>query len=151
MDNAQKAIMIGVGLFITIIIIAAVMLITGMGQDMINNSQSQVSNISSSLQAQLTSDFDGTTVTGAQVVSAIKRYYTDEKMALTVQAVAGKVTKNYGKVAIDGKKNGAIEKIGTLTNTTDVDNYVPSTAKYTANLLKVNEVVIGIKFERQAN
>ena len=50
MDNAQKAIMIGVGLFITIIIIAAVMLITGMGQDMINSSTSQVSNISSSLQ-----------------------------------------------------------------------------------------------------
>ena len=32
MDNAQKAIMVGVGLFITIIIIAAVMLITGIGQ-----------------------------------------------------------------------------------------------------------------------
>ena len=42
MDNAQKAIMIGVGLFITIIIIAAVMLITGMGQDMLVEGQQQV-------------------------------------------------------------------------------------------------------------
>ena len=33
MENAQKAIMIGVGLFITIISIAAVMLITGLGQN----------------------------------------------------------------------------------------------------------------------
>lgn len=46
MDNAQKAIMIGVGLFITIIIIAAVMLITGMGQNLLNKGQAQVSGIS---------------------------------------------------------------------------------------------------------
>lgn len=39
MDSAQKAIMIGVGLFITIIIISAVMLITSEGQDIINNSK----------------------------------------------------------------------------------------------------------------
>ena len=53
MDNAQKAIMIGVGLFITIIIIAAVMLITGMGQNLLNKGQSQVNGISASLQNDL--------------------------------------------------------------------------------------------------
>ena len=42
MDNAQKAIMIGVGLFITIIVIAAVMLITGIGQDLLNSGTQQL-------------------------------------------------------------------------------------------------------------
>ena len=49
MDNAQKAIMIGVGLFITIIVIAAVMLITGIGQDMLNTGTNQLSGISEEL------------------------------------------------------------------------------------------------------
>lgn len=49
MDNAQKAIMIGVGLFITIIVIAAVMVISGMGQDIINSGTEQIGNVQSRL------------------------------------------------------------------------------------------------------
>ena len=63
MDNAQKAIMIGVGLFITIIIISAVLLITNLGTGLINNAQGQLSSISKALQNQITSSFDGRTLT----------------------------------------------------------------------------------------
>ena len=45
MDNAQKAIMIGVGLFITIIIISSVLLISNMGTNLITSAQSQLSGI----------------------------------------------------------------------------------------------------------
>ena len=64
MDNAQKAIMIGVGLFITIIIIAAVMLITGAGQDLMNQGTQQIGNISESLRIQVTDQYDGKVLTG---------------------------------------------------------------------------------------
>lgn len=70
MDNAQKAIMIGVGLFITIIIIAAVMLITGMGQNLLNQGQSQVNGISESLMNDFTQQYDGKKMSGAQVRTA---------------------------------------------------------------------------------
>lgn len=70
MDNAQKAIMIGVGLFITIIIIAAVMLITGMGQNLLNQGQSQVSGISESLMNDLYEQYNGKIMTGSQVRTA---------------------------------------------------------------------------------
>lgn len=70
MDNAQKAIMIGVGLFITIIIIAAVMLITGMGQNLLNKGQAQVEGISESLMNDLTAQYDGKTMSGSQVRTA---------------------------------------------------------------------------------
>ena len=70
MDNAQKAIMIGVGLFITIIIIAAVMLITGMGQNLLNKGQSQVSGISESLMNDLVTKYDGKIMSGSQVRTA---------------------------------------------------------------------------------
>ncbi len=163
MDNAQKAIMIGVGLFITIIIIAAVMLITGMGQDMINNSSTQVANISSSLQAQLTASYDDTQVTGAQVITAIKRYYTDETMVLVVKN--GTNINNYGKIkaTISGTPTvsdnhvtatataqyGASESataVGKLSDTSDANTYVSSTAKYQAKLIKISDSVVGLYF-----
>ena len=167
MDNAQKAIMIGVGLFITIIVIAAVMLITGMGQDMLTSGQQQVSNISSSLQAQITSDFDGTTVTGAQVISAVKRYYTDETMVIMVKATSSGTAYNYGKVQADGFDNAkytatgtkayasgsAATKIGKLTDTSSGNSayYVPNSAKYNANVIRISgtDTVVGIIFERK--
>ncbi len=164
MDNAQKAIMIGVGLFITIIIIAAVMLITGMGQDMINNSSTQVANISSSLQAQLTSSYDDTQVTGAQVITAIKRYYTDETMVLVVAKKNGSnyTYTNYGKityndatinvsgsnVAVTATKSSGYTPtaVGKLSDTSSTGTYVSSTAKYQAKLIKISDTVVGLCF-----
>ena len=84
MDNAQKAIMIGVGLFITIIIISAVLLITNIGTDMINNARNQMSNISKSLQNQVTSAFDGKTVTGADVIAACQQYENSDQLSVKV-------------------------------------------------------------------
>ncbi len=70
MDNAQKAIMIGVGLFITIIVIAAVMLITGIGQDLLNSGTNQLTGISESLRTQMAEEYNGKTFTGAQARAA---------------------------------------------------------------------------------
>ena len=159
MDNAQKAIMVGVGLFITIIIIAAVMLITGMGQELITGGQTQVSNISASLQAQLTSDFDNSTITGAQVVSAIKRYYQDENMILNLNG------KEYGKISATGYTSNSsyytVDKVATNNNPTSIGglssptdaNYVPSTRKYNAKLIKISgtDNVVGIYFTPASN
>ena len=170
MDNAQKAIMIGVGLFITIIIIAAVMLITGMGQDMINSSTSQVSNISSSLQAQLTSQYDETTLTGSQVISAIKANNTTDGMVLLVDN--GTADQNYGRSMVDsgtiptrGEARKSLkasisiksvkaadtnqQAVGLLTNANDTNHYVAATSKYTAHLIKISDSVVGIFFVKQ--
>ena len=164
MDNAQKAIMIGVGLFITIIIIAAVMLITGMGQDMLVEGQQQVSNISQSLQAQLTADFDESTVTGAQVITAIKRYYKDETMALIVNNGTG--ISSYGKVNptnytagnnytgytdVEATTENNPVGVGKLSDAADSSTYVPSTAQFNAHLIKIknSDNVIGLYFERK--
>ena len=83
MDNAQKAIMIGVGLFITIIIISAVLLITNLGTGLISNAQGQLSNISKSLQNQVTAAYDGKTMTGADVIAAVQQYENSE-MSITI-------------------------------------------------------------------
>lgn len=86
MDNAQKAIMIGVGLFIAIIIISAVLLITNIGTDLINNARNQMSNISKSLQNQVTAAFDGKTVTGAEVIAACQQYENSDSISVMIYA-----------------------------------------------------------------
>ena len=160
MDNAQKAIMIGVGLFVTILIIAAVMLIVTPAIDMIKNATNRVTNLSESLQKQLTLEYDDTTVTGARVISAIQLYCTDEDMVLEVKATSGADYLEYGKV----RGNGTLElekalkydasnvqsKVSVLTDSSDTTNYVPASARYKAELIKstTGDVVMGIRFTR---
>lgn len=90
MDNAQKAIMIGVGLFITIIIIAAVMLITGMGQNLLNQGQSQVNGISESLMNDLFQQYNGKVMSGAQVrTAAVQLVNRDDASSFIVKIQTG--------------------------------------------------------------
>ena len=100
MDNAQKAIMIGVGLFITIIIISAVLLITNLGTDLINNARNQMSNISKSLQNQVTSAFDGKTVTGSEVIAACQQYENSDQLSVKIIVSSDKSFQT-GKYAVN--------------------------------------------------
>ena len=90
MDNAQKAIMIGVGLFITIIIISAVLLIVNIGTDMMNSSREQLSGITKGLQNQVTSAYDGKTMNGSEVISAYQLYESSQ-MSVVVKVSDAKV------------------------------------------------------------
>lgn len=99
MDNAQKAIMIGVGLFITIIIISAVLLITNLGTGLINNAQGQLSNISTAVQSQITGSYDGKTMTGSDVISAVQLYQNSNDISIRI--VVSKTTQyETGKYAV---------------------------------------------------
>lgn len=75
MNNAEKAIAIGVGLFITIIIISAVLLITNMGSTTIKNSTSELGSMTDQLQNQLIKDYDGKLISAQDALAVIKKYY----------------------------------------------------------------------------
>ncbi len=140
MDNAQKAIMIGVGLFITIIIIAAVMLITGAGQDLMNQGMGELSNISDSLSRQLYADYAEGEFSGSQVISAIKKYAgSDVKVYLN-----GTVNKSSG--ALEKGENG-IEF--TATNMGSAASNITSTAKYTSSVQVTDNKVVAINFTKK--
>lgn len=116
MDNAQKAIMIGVGLFITIIIIAAVMLITGAGQDLMNQGTQQIGNISESLRIQVTDQYDGKVLTGTQVKAACSDLIGKQGVAVKVQEPSN-------------------------TSVTEVSDYNTAKSKITSNTQKYNSKV----------
>ena len=158
MDNAQRAIMIGVGLFITILIIAAVMLIVTPAVNLINNASARLGNLEATLVNSLTAQYDETSVTGNQVVAAVTQYYYDEDMIIEVQAVKGGAIKDYGKIKGNGTTSvtkGANYdnesergKLSDLTNSSSTDSYVPVNASFNAHLIKNGDAVVGIYFER---
>lgn len=113
MDNAQKAIMIGVGLFITIIIIAAVMLITGMGQNLLNKGQDQVSGISESLMNDLVAQYDGKKMSGAQVRTAAVQLVNRDDATITVTIGDQSYTKATADVT--NSINAQIKTLGTTS------------------------------------
>lgn len=115
MDNAQKAIMIGVGLFITIIIIAAVMLITGMGQNLLNKGQAQVSGISESLMNDLTQQYNGKTFSGSQVRSAAVQLINRDEAGIAV------IIKNTADAAIVESGNGQNKFISGTAKTSEIN------------------------------
>lgn len=129
MDNAQKAIMIGVGLFITIIIIAAVMLITGMGQNLLNQGQAQVSGISESLMNDLTAQYDGKTLSGSQVKSAAVQLANRDDASITVKI------KNSGDTVAAEMKS---ETNKTITQVINEKLKGKDTVKYTGSVVNNN-------------
>lgn len=162
MDNAQKAIMIGVGLFITIIIIAAVMLITGMGQNLLNKGTDKVSGISSQLDMTELEAYDNTKVTGAQVSAAVKKYWTDANIIVYVgdncttstglsskPSITGSATK--ASVGADKIQTNDSHKIDSLSNYTSSTGTkaISTTARYKAYLIQANDNTIGVYFVKE--
>ncbi|MDF2865679.1 MAG: hypothetical protein K0R72_492 [Clostridia bacterium] len=170
MDNAQKAIMIGVGLFITIIVIAAVMAITGIGTDLLNQGQSQLGGLSAQISQQLTAEYDDVQMSGAQVLAAVQKYYNDPQMVVAVYNVSGSygtpvwATPNLTTIS----PNPTVAQVTPIIATAPVSgnaarvalnqfsssaasaaNRVVTTAQYQAKLVQYNGVTIGMAFLRK--
>ena len=85
MDNAQKAIMIGVGLFITIIIISAVLLVVNLGSGLMGDATSELGSISGVLRSQILDNYDGKTKTGSEILAAVRQYANSDSVAMFIR------------------------------------------------------------------
>jgi len=74
MENAQRSIMIAVGIFIVILIISIVMLIVNLGINTTNKSSEKIVGISKSLEKNLITMYDDKMVSGEGVLDAIEKY-----------------------------------------------------------------------------
>ncbi len=138
MDNAQKAIMIGVGLFITIIIIAAVMLITGMGQNLLNKGQAQVQGISESLLNDLVAQYDGKKLSGSQVRTAAVQLINRQEADVKVKICGAKG--NYAETSNDA----------VMDNTSEVNTQLSGYDSYNFNgSVSESNGVVTVTFTKQ--
>ena len=170
MDNAQKAIMIGVGLFITIIIISAVLLIVNLGTGLVDDATSELGTMSSSLQNQILQSYDNKLLTGVQVRSAVQQYLraTDMTVILakddtTIGATVGakKLTKiktgdkaeYYVIEATDYKDNENNAHQSSMNEFNKISNagsgiYINTASNYQSYVLKVKDTdtIVGVVF-----
>lgn len=174
MDNAMKAIMIGVGLFITIAVVSAVLIIMGMGNNITNDSIEELTGLQGQLANELYSKFDDKQVAGSQVLSAVKQYYNknnigiilynNKKGATAVHSGAKILTETSIKNKYDPKMTSSdFEFSGSLTSTKfddsnprpplsmfskteQTDYYIAPNAQYQAFCIRQNGTLLGLVF-----
>lgn len=170
MDNAQKAIMIGVGLFITIIIISAVLLITNLGTGLIGNAQTQIGTMSTSLQNQILSSYDGKVMTGTEVLSAITTYQNSTEVSIVVYNGATEVLRTGSyyigvadadrtNIGVAGGLNATTTTLADITygtgkeksSMTQFQSAINTRQSYKVSIVKnaTNNNVMGIAFAQQ--
>ncbi len=146
MDNTEKAIMIGVGLFITIIIISAVLLIVNLGTGMMDEAGGQISGITGDLKNELYNVYDGKTLSATSVGTAVRKYI--KSMGILIDST------NYGKYALtvtgSPKAGGLVSstKNAATPNLTDALAAIKSERYTSAVILDTNGNVIGLYFKK---
>ena len=160
MDNAQKAIMIGVGLFITIIIISVVLLITNLGTGMVDDARDSLGQMTASMQNTLKSTYDNQIVKGADVSALYTQYKNDETFKIVIKAsngtwygrekasiavVTGTSYYSYTKDGGSNKGTGIADIMA--CGTTAFTNYIPTSSSYHTYLLKDGDTIVGVYCE----
>ena len=153
MENTTKAIMIGVALFIVIGLITAVVLITTIGTDTMKNQDKNLQGVSESVATQIIDNYNNRDLTGANVISAIKKFYNKENFLLVVEGNDKYSTKKIrsGSVSVSGTKaefsGSLIDNEPDISNLTSV---VTPQAKYHSYIIYDNSgnVVLGVYFKK---
>ena len=165
MENTTKAILIGVGLFITIALISAVLVIMNVGNNMINDSQNELQSISDTLTSEMTDNFDGKIVQGAEVLAFMKKHHSSQEVSVALNNTASSKEEVSSTLTgfnwVGAYKYTSLNntKVGTkltssdriprsdLTNNGKAD-YVSTNSQYAAELITMNGYVVCVAFQK---
>ncbi len=96
MDNAQKALLMAAGLFLTIALITIGVVMFMSAQDATKKTQDSFTGMQNDLSQSEFTIYDETVITGSQVVDAIKRYEYLESFSIGVKSGANEEFLWYG-------------------------------------------------------
>jgi len=118
MDNGQKAIMIGVSLFITIIIISAVLLIVNLGTGLTDDAAKEIGTMSTSLQKQIREKYNDRVISGTEARGVVQQYLNSKEVTVVIgkKSNSGSIV---GPATVGAKKLYCIAYYGFRK----VDNY----------------------------
>ncbi len=128
MNNAQRALLIAAGLFLTIALITLVVNLFGSAQEASKQAQNDFSSMQTELAAAAFDGYDNTTLTGSQVMNAVRKY--SGKNSFGIQVITG-------KQAAKGDEIGAwyINRVNTVINSEDYGSVFTNVA----NLSKLSD------------
>ncbi|MGG4396301.1 ABC transporter permease [Paenibacillus thiaminolyticus] len=157
MNNAQSALKVAAGIFLTIALITIVVLLFVSAQEATKTAQNEFSSIQTELSKASFTVYDNTTVSGSQVVNAIRKFYKQDQFG--VRVITGKNKANgitegtyYGSDVLDNgtvssaKRNESLE----LATLESLESYVNPSGKFKARVIvDQSNVTRGIVFEQQ--
>lgn len=157
MNNAQSALKVAAGIFLTIALITIVVLLFVSAQEATKTAQNEFSSIQTELSKASFTVYDNTTVSGSQVVNAIRKFYKQDQFG--VRVITGKNKANgitegtyYGSDVLDNgtvssaKRNESLE----LATLESLESYVNPSGKFRARVIvDQSNVTRGIVFEQQ--
>lgn len=159
MSNAQKALVMAAGIFLAIALITLAVVLFISAQDSAKTAQNSYSSLTKELSQTAYTVYDGTTLSGSQVVNALRKFHDEDQFG--IQVVTGKNPSGqwYGKtvntgVPLDSVTYGTIVGVapGKISQTQDEAdiNFVNPSGKFRAILvLDSSNVIRGIVFRQQ--
>lgn len=158
MNNASTALKVAAGIFLTIALITIVVILFISAQEATKTAQNNFSDIQTELSQASFTVYDGTTISGAQVTNALRKF--KDKDQFGVQVITGKNTGGqwYGNalqisIPITDVNYGSVVdkdyRQGNVNNTSDEASpeYVNPSGKFSASIIKdSSNVVRGIQF-----
>ncbi|OAB38442.1 ABC transporter permease [Paenibacillus glacialis] len=154
-ENTGVGIRVAAGIFLTIMLITIVVIITISSQDAAKQGQTKMASITTQLSDTEFNTYNNTTLSGSQVLNAVRQYMDQAQFGLQVttgkQIAAGSAPTFYGNTfTSEGEvTNADIYKNRTLTpaeNQSSVE-YINPSGKFTSEVKKdKNNMVRGIIF-----
>lgn len=158
MNNASSALKVAAGIFLTIALITIVVLLFVSAQEATKTAQNNFSDIQRELSQATFTVYDSTTVSGNQVLNALRKYSNKDQFG--IQVITGKNTtgawyNNMINLTVGSPTYGAITT-GTATGTiaqasNEASNdYVNPSGRFESQIVyDQNNVVRGITFKQK--
>ncbi|MFD5853172.1 MULTISPECIES: hypothetical protein [Bacillati] len=148
MDSAKKALLFGAGLFLTIALITLFVIIYSTASDASKAAQNEFTSLQTELSEQTYLVYDNTTVSGSQVINAIRKF---EGQDIGIKVATGKGnTSWYIKNASD--PNNLTAASGSTSGATTETNpaYINPSGNFSAKVTRDgNKVIRAIEFTQE--
>ncbi len=153
MDNALKAIMIGVGVVITLAVISIGFLILRQGQDTSKNALNKIDNMNTSLAESDYTLYDGLEVSGSEVLNTIRKFKSEY---IAIQVKTGRDASGTWYIYNATESNGTAQVEGEidfdLSDALDpaTNQYINPNGRFLGSVLRdTNGSVSAIVFEQK--
>jgi hypothetical protein len=151
MNNASSALKVAAGIFLTIALITIVVILFVSAQEATKTAQNNFSDIQTELSQASFTVYDDTTISGSQVINALRKFKDREQFGIEVKTGKNSKGQWYGNVLRVSDSDsvwdyGSVigEKIGIINNTWNekLNEYVNPSGKFKAQVVKDNSNVV---------
>lgn len=152
-ENTGVGIRVAAGIFLTIMLITIVVIITISSQDAAKQGQTKMASITTQLSDTEFNTYNNTTLSGSQVLNAIRQYMNLEQFGIRVKTGKSQSEVFYGNnFADDGEISPNSGKNLDLQNAENQsrDEYINPSGKFNSIIVRdKNNMIRGIVFKQQ--